>query len=223
MTQDRFHSVTSALRAATIDSQLSATSKSSTRKAKNTEDKSKISFVDKKKIAYENRIRAYSTPDKIFRYFGTVKLFDEDNPQGLICMTPDDFLRSISPGLKQPDGLQLDKFRRCHWHNLKKNLPCSDVDSNEQPSIFEQIGCEQFLITFTDFVFLVSLLSMGKRSVEIPFQMFDSNGNGTLDWHEFNTLKSFIRSQTSIGRRHRDHSTTGPKGREFESHRCHQM
>ena len=44
--------------------------------------KSKISFRDKKKIAYENRLRAYSTPDKIFRYFATLKVFNEDNPDG---------------------------------------------------------------------------------------------------------------------------------------------
>lgn len=27
-------------------------------------------------------------------------------------MTPDDFLRAITPGVKQPDGLDLDAFRR---------------------------------------------------------------------------------------------------------------
>lgn len=44
--------------------------------------KAKISFRDKKKIAYENRLRAFSTPDKIFRYFATLKVYNEDNPDG---------------------------------------------------------------------------------------------------------------------------------------------
>ena len=35
--------------------------------------KEKIGFRDRKIIDYENRIRAYSTPDKIFRYFATYK------------------------------------------------------------------------------------------------------------------------------------------------------
>ncbi|CAF4283610.1 unnamed protein product, partial [Rotaria magnacalcarata] len=61
------------------------------------EIKSKISFRDKKKIAYENRIRAYSTPDKIFRYFATLKVYSDENRDGVVCMTPDDFLRSITP------------------------------------------------------------------------------------------------------------------------------
>lgn len=46
------------------------------------ESKTKISFRDKKKIAYENRIRAFSTPDKIFRYFATLKVYSDDNPDG---------------------------------------------------------------------------------------------------------------------------------------------
>ena len=37
------------------------------------ETKERIGFRDRKIIDYENRIRAYSTPDKIFRYFATYK------------------------------------------------------------------------------------------------------------------------------------------------------
>ena len=33
--------------------------------------KQRIGFRDRKIIDYENRIRTYSTPDKIFRYFST--------------------------------------------------------------------------------------------------------------------------------------------------------
>ena len=33
----------------------------------------RVGFRDRKIIDYENRIRAYSTPDKIFRYFATYK------------------------------------------------------------------------------------------------------------------------------------------------------
>lgn len=53
-------------------------------------------------IEYENRMRSYSTPDKIFRYFATVKLSTANGSETF--MTPDDFLRAITPGMKQPDG-----------------------------------------------------------------------------------------------------------------------
>ena len=35
--------------------------------------KERVGFRDRKIIDYENRIRAYSTPDKIFRYFASYK------------------------------------------------------------------------------------------------------------------------------------------------------
>lgn len=54
-------------------------------------------------IEYENRLRAYSTPDKIFRYFATVKISSLEGSE--VYMTPDDFIRSITPGMRQPDGI----------------------------------------------------------------------------------------------------------------------
>lgn len=53
-------------------------------------------------IEYENRIRHFSTPDKVFRYFATLQVTHNDTHE--IFMTPDDFLRSMTPGVKQPDG-----------------------------------------------------------------------------------------------------------------------
>lgn len=37
-------------------------------------DKEHVSFHDRSVMAYEDRIRAYSTPDKIFRYFATLRV-----------------------------------------------------------------------------------------------------------------------------------------------------
>lgn len=54
-------------------------------------------------------MRAYSTPDKIFRYFATVKITSLEGTD--IYMTPDDFLRAITPGMQQPDGKIINKKR----------------------------------------------------------------------------------------------------------------
>lgn len=80
---------------------------------------------------------------------------------------------------------------------------------SEEISIFERIGGKECLITFSDYVFLVTVLSTPRRYFQIAFQMFDLDGNGTFDFDEFTKLKNLIRTQTSIGQRHRDHSTTG--------------
>lgn len=68
-------------------------------------------FRDRKIIEYENRIRLYSNPDKIFRYFSSIKI-NYGNGESEIYMTPDDFLRALTPGVKQPDGLGLDQYKK---------------------------------------------------------------------------------------------------------------
>ena len=74
------------------------------------DSKKRVSFHDRRVIEYENRIRAYSTPDKIFRYFATINIKDTETGEYNIYMTPEDFLRSITPGQIQPDQYGLDKF-----------------------------------------------------------------------------------------------------------------
>lgn len=65
-------------------------------------------------------MRAFSTPDKIFRYFATVKITHSEGSE--VYMTPDDFLRAITPGMKQPDGkilyrIENNIFRNIYSHN----------------------------------------------------------------------------------------------------------
>ena len=59
-------------------------------------------------MEYENRIRNYSTPDKIFRYFATLKVKQQYGDE--IYMTPEDFVRSLMPGSLQPQGLYIILF-----------------------------------------------------------------------------------------------------------------
>ncbi|XP_073820891.1 calcium uptake protein 1 homolog, mitochondrial-like isoform X4 [Musca autumnalis] len=164
--------------------------------------KEKVGFRERKIIEYENRIRQFSTPDKIFRYFATVRL---TTPQGTtVCMTPDDFLRSIYPGMKQPDGLGLDQYRRYDPKSVGESLNLN----LEKNSIFYKLG-SYGLITFSDYIFLLTVLSTSRRHFEIAFQMFDLNGDGDVDCEEFEMVATLVRQQTSIGSRHRDHANTG--------------
>jgi len=70
----------------------------------------RVGFRERRIIEYENRIRAYSTPDKIFRYFATLKVNHEDGTFD-VYMTPEDFVRSLTPGVMQPRRWGLDKFK----------------------------------------------------------------------------------------------------------------
>ncbi|XP_075970435.1 calcium uptake protein 1 homolog, mitochondrial-like isoform X2 [Anticarsia gemmatalis] len=179
--------------------------------------KEKIGFRDRKIIEYENRMRQYSTPDKVFRYFATLQAQHHDQHE--IFMTPDDFLRSMTPGVKQPDGLGLDQYRRYdpkreqiifkkNTENLQKSISQRLNLDLDEDSIFYKLGSSG-LITFSDYIFLLTVLSTSRRHFEIAFRMFDLNGDGDVDCEEFEKVAALIRQQSSIGSRHRDHANTG--------------
>jgi len=166
--------------------------------------KEKIGFRDRKIIEYENRIRQYSTPDKVFRYFATYKLVD-DRGNSEVMMTPLDFLRSISPGEKQPEHLGLDQFMQVTPTEVGNVSTKLDLDPE---SVFYQLGAGG-LISFSDYIFLLTVLSTSRRHFQIAFKMFDLNGDGNVDAEEFEQVTDLMRSHSSTGARHRDHGNTG--------------
>lgn len=166
--------------------------------------KKNVSFHDRRVIGYEDRIRAYSTPDKIFRYFATLKI-KEKNGSTHIYMTPDDFLRSITPGDLQPDGLGLDQFRSMPTEDWVEERSKMRVHPH---SVFSRLG-NHGLISFSDYLFLLTILGTPMRKFEIAFKMFDLNGDGEVDFKEFEKVQQVILSSTAVGARHRDHLVTG--------------
>uniref|UniRef100_H0UWS0 Calcium uptake protein 1, mitochondrial n=1 Tax=Cavia porcellus TaxID=10141 RepID=H0UWS0_CAVPO len=173
--------------------------------------KKRCGFRDRKVMEYENRIRAYSTPDKIFRYFATLKIINEPG-ETEVFMTPQDFVRSITPNEKQPEHLGLDQYiiKRFDGKDFWQTEKISQEREKfaDEGSIFYTLG-ECGLISFSDYIFLTTVLSTPQRNFEIAFKMFDLNGDGEVDMEEFEQVQSIIRSQTSMGMRHRDRPTTG--------------
>lgn len=88
---------------------------------KDSSPEEKIGFREKKIIEYENRIRMFSTPDKIFRYFASIKIIYDDHDSE-IFMTPVDFLRALTPGIRQPDGLGLDQFKKIDMSKVQRDF-----------------------------------------------------------------------------------------------------
>ena len=124
-----------------------------------------------------------------------------------IMMTPEDFLRSITPGMKQPENLGLDRYITINLDETNKVLLDQGLDES---SIFYQLGMKNFvkthskikmfinftnfcslilgaggLISFSDYIFLLTVLSTSRRHFEIAFKMFDLNGDGDVDAKEF--------------------------------------
>ncbi|KAJ8359839.1 hypothetical protein SKAU_G00163640 [Synaphobranchus kaupii] len=143
--------------------------------------KPRSGFRDRKVMEYENRIRAYSTPDKIFRYFATLKIISEHG-DAEVYMTPQDFVRSITPNEKQPENLGLDQFQVKRYDG--KKIAQGREKFADEDSIFYKLG-ECGLISFSDYIFLTTVLSTPQRNFEIAFKMFDLNGDGEVDMEEF--------------------------------------
>ncbi|XP_041775736.1 calcium uptake protein 1 homolog, mitochondrial-like isoform X1 [Anopheles merus] len=168
--------------------------------------KEKIGFRDRKIIEYENRLRTFATADKVFRYFSTIKLIHGET--STVYMTPYDFLRAITPGMKQPEGLGLDQYKRYDAKSIEESVSTRLDLHLDSDSIFYKLGAYG-LISFSDYIFLLTVLSTSRRHFEIAFRMFDLNGDGDVDSEEFEKVANLIRQQTSIGNRHRDHANTG--------------
>jgi Ca2+-binding EF-hand superfamily protein len=58
----------------------------------------------------------------------------------------------------------------------------------DESSIFYQLGAGG-LISFSDYIFLLTVLSTSRRHFEIAFKMFDLNGDGVVDTEEFEKEK----------------------------------
>ena len=77
------------------------------------------------------------------RYFASYKIsmgHDE------IMMTPEDFLRSITPGMKQPENLGLDRYITINLDETNKVLLDQGLDES---SIFYQLGMKNFVKKYT--------------------------------------------------------------------------
>lgn len=75
-------------------------------------------------------------------------------------MTPGDFLRSLTPGIKQPDGLGLDQFKKFEPQTMKTST-FMEYENIDESSIFHHLGCSG-LISFSDYIFLLTILSTSK-------------------------------------------------------------
>lgn len=101
-------------------------------------------------------------------------------------MTPHDFVRSITYGIKQPEGLGLDSYNKFDPKVKLKyillylfkeltfkylNVKSQSLDFNlDENSIFKHLH-PLGLISFSDYIFLVTLLSTPSRHFEVCFQM----------------------------------------------------
>ncbi|EDQ88675.1 uncharacterized protein MONBRDRAFT_32612 [Monosiga brevicollis MX1] len=194
-------------------------------KSEGDKDSGSNGFRDRTISEYEDRIRYYSEPNKVFRYFATVEI------DGVVYMRPEDFVRAVTPGQRQPTELGLDIFEKKGSHfgsvtssSVKRPLFAHN-DQGERnmshsitPIISHLISSpspltrsyragelnrdkDAGLISYEEFLFLLTALSSPPRQFELAFKMFDLDGNGVVDLVEFAQVQQAVQAKHPVGKR----------------------
>jgi len=152
---------------------------------------------DKDDIIYiENRVRQFSAPDAIFNYFASYlfvgpkdgKKQSSGKGRRAMMMTPLEFYAAITPDCRRLNGVGAGVHVEITEEEIKQNK--MDVDrSPVGESILNQIG-DLGLLSYSDYCFLLSLLSTPRRYIETQFNLFDVNGNEHIGAKEFAYVSS---------------------------------
>ncbi|KAI8594152.1 hypothetical protein BDZ88DRAFT_402761 [Geranomyces variabilis] len=125
--------------------------------------------------AYENRIRAFSHPLKVFHYFASA------HKHGEAYMTTEDFIRSLIP------------YRSYHSHDRSKVKRVASADAFFSLADTDGDG----LISFSEYMIFLCLLGTPEFHWKISFKLFDVNGDGTVSKDEFE--KIMMHHATGLG------------------------
>ncbi|XP_022731042.1 calcium uptake protein, mitochondrial-like isoform X2 [Durio zibethinus] len=149
---------------------------------------------------YEKRIRMQSPPEKVFDYFASHR-----TPAGEVLMTPADLMRALVPVFPPSESNRVrGGFLR--GEQVPGELRCPP------PQFFMLFDTNNDgLVSFPEYIFFVTLLSIPESSFSVAFRMFDLNNNGEIDREEFKKVMALMRAQNRQGACHRDGRRLGLK------------
>uniref|UniRef100_A0A5B7B8T4 EF-hand domain-containing protein n=1 Tax=Davidia involucrata TaxID=16924 RepID=A0A5B7B8T4_DAVIN len=147
---------------------------------------------------YERRIRMRSPPEKVFEYFASIK-----TSEGEVLMTPADLMRAIVP-VFPPSESNLIRDGYLRGERTPGELRC-------EPSKFFMLFDmnNDGLISFKEYIFFVTLLSIPESSFSVAFKMYDIDNNGEIDRKEFKKVMALMRAHNRQGALHRDGHRSG--------------
>ncbi|KAM4133294.1 hypothetical protein ACJW30_01G317600 [Castanea mollissima] len=136
----------------------------------------------------------------VFEYFASVR-----TPSGETFMTPADLMRAIVPVFPPSESNRV-REGYLRGERVPGELHCA-------PSKFFMLfdTNNDGIISFAEYIFFVTLLSIPESSFTVAFKMFDLDNNGEIDREEFKKVMALLRSQNRQGAQSRDSMRLGLK------------
>ncbi|XP_071701944.1 calcium uptake protein, mitochondrial-like isoform X2 [Rutidosis leptorrhynchoides] len=136
--------------------------------------------------------------DMVFEYFASMK-----SSEGETLMTPGDLMRAIVP-VFPPSESNLVREGSLRGERQPGELHCA-------PSEFFMLFDvnNDGLISFKEYIFFVTLLSIPESSFSVAFKMFDIDNDGEIDREEFKKVMALMRSHNRQGAFQKDGLRTG--------------
>lgn len=138
---------------------------------------------------YEKRIRELSTLEKVFDYFAsTLK-------DGVKYMTPGDLLCALVPTYP-PQGSTVERAGSLDGERHPTNLEHLHNMSTEFFKLFDFDN--DGLISFREFLFLVTIIGIPEQDVRTIFSVVDIDGNGVVDYDEFSAVVNTMQTKLHV-------------------------
>ena len=130
-------------------------------------------------------------PDHVFKYFASYQVIDKRGHKS-IMMSPRDFYTAITPDSDLAHGCGEGVYVEVLEAELEEVTstldPMPDPDNDSVLNAIGKLG----LFSYTDFYFLLTILSTPSRYIDTAFQMFDITGGGHINAKEFAYVSTFM-------------------------------
>lgn len=132
----------------------------------------------------ERKIRFSRNVSQIFEHFASIRsTTSEEEP----FMSLDDFAIAITPGSSSKMLTETQKRSLVKYMSRKRGLKWIDCSGDGK-------------ISFREYVFVLTLLSIPPSDFGLVFSMFDTSQDGHLDRSEFNEMLSVVQRKSEVGK-----------------------
>ncbi|KAK3563961.1 hypothetical protein QTP86_006214 [Hemibagrus guttatus] len=139
---------------------------------------------EKTKISADDEEMGMSAHEHRFRLFSSLEY------EGQLYMTPLDFIESVT--MSEPKKKKF--WRALTRQDLYKILSDTPPVWKGSSRLFRNLN-EKGIISYTEYLFLLCILTKPQAGFKIAFNMFDADGNEMVDKREFMVLEEIFRKK----------------------------